>query len=64
LGATYNYGFGSSPVSNGVTINKGYDPDLGWEVTEESSLGLDFGVLNNRLTGTFDVYNRKTKTLF
>ncbi len=63
LGSSYNYGFGSSPVSNGVTVNKGYDPDLGWEVTEESSLGLDFGVLNNRLTGTFDIYNRKTKNL-
>lgn len=63
MGATYNYAFGSSPVSNGVTVNKGYDPDLGWEVTEESSLGLDFGILDKRLTGTFDIYNRKTKNL-
>ncbi|REC50339.1 SusC/RagA family TonB-linked outer membrane protein [Chryseobacterium pennipullorum] len=63
LGSSYNYGYGSASVSNGVTVNKGYDPDLGWEVTEESSLGLDFGILNNRLTGTFDVYNRKTKNL-
>ncbi|MCJ7932460.1 MAG: SusC/RagA family TonB-linked outer membrane protein [Chryseobacterium sp.] len=63
MGASYNYAFGSSPVSNGVTVNKGYDPDLGWEVTEESSLGLDFGILDKRLTGTFDIYNRKTKNL-
>ncbi|WP_454045294.1 SusC/RagA family TonB-linked outer membrane protein [Chryseobacterium sp. Marseille-Q8038] len=63
MGATYNYAFGSSPVSNGVTVNKGYDPGLGWEVTEESSLGLDFGILDKRLTGTFDIYNRKTKNL-
>ncbi|WP_419870517.1 SusC/RagA family TonB-linked outer membrane protein [Chryseobacterium sp. CT-SW4] len=62
-GASYNYGYGGSAVSNGVTVNKGYDPDLGWEVTEESSAGLDFGVLNNRLTGSFDVYNRKTKNI-
>ncbi|WP_312076271.1 SusC/RagA family TonB-linked outer membrane protein [Chryseobacterium sp.] len=62
-GATYNYAFGANPVSNGVTINKGLDPNLGWEITEESSLGLDFGILKNRLTGTFDVYNRKTTNL-
>jgi hypothetical protein len=62
-GVTYNYAYGSNPVSNGYTINKGLDSNLGWEITEESSLGLDFGVLNNRLTGTFDVYDRKTTNL-
>ncbi|WP_333852167.1 SusC/RagA family TonB-linked outer membrane protein [Epilithonimonas sp.] len=62
-GTSYNYAFGGNAVSNGVTINKGLDPNLGWEITEESSLGLDFGVLNNRLTGTFDVYDRKTTNL-
>lgn len=63
-GATYNYGFGnSSAVSNGITVNKGFDPLLGWEITEESSAGLDFGILNNRLTGSIDAYNRETKNL-
>lgn len=62
-GATYNYGFGTSPVSNGITVNQGYDPSLGWEVTEETSLGLDFAILNKRLSGSFDVYNRKTNNL-
>ncbi|WP_312421582.1 SusC/RagA family TonB-linked outer membrane protein [Epilithonimonas sp.] len=62
-GTSYNYAFGGNAVSNGVTINKGLDPNLGWEITEESSLGLDFGVLDNRLTGTFDVYDRKTTNL-
>lgn len=62
-GTDYNYAYGSNAVSNGITVNKGLDPNLGWEITEESSLGLDFGVLNNRLTGSFDVYNRETKNL-
>ena len=62
-GATYNYGFGSSAVSNGITVNKGYDPDLGWEITEEASLGLDFGLLNKRLTGSLDFYNRETTNI-
>ncbi|MFP7655280.1 SusC/RagA family TonB-linked outer membrane protein [Chryseobacterium proteolyticum] len=63
-GTTYNYGFGNANnVSNGITVNKGYDPVLGWEVTEETSAGIDFGVLNNRLTGTIDAYNRETTNL-
>ena len=63
-GTAYNYGYSNgSNVSNGITVNKGYDPVLGWEITEESSLGLDFGILNNRLTGTVDAYNRETTNL-
>ena len=63
-GTSYNYGYSNgSNVSNGITVNKGLDPLLGWEITEESSLGLDFGMLNNRLTGTVDAYNRETKNL-
>ncbi|UZT98881.1 SusC/RagA family TonB-linked outer membrane protein [Chryseobacterium fluminis] len=62
-GSVYNYGFGGTAVSNGVTVNKGYDPSLGWEITEEASLGLDFGFLNSRLTGSFDVYNKETTNI-
>ncbi|PWN72069.1 SusC/RagA family TonB-linked outer membrane protein [Chryseobacterium phosphatilyticum] len=63
-GTNYNYGFGNAnPVSNGITVNKGYDPVLGWEVTEETSLGLDFGLFNKRLTGSIDAYNRETTNL-
>lgn len=63
-GASYNYAYNNaSAVSNGITFNKSYDPDLSWEVTEETSLGLDFGMLDNRLTGAVDLYNRKTKNI-
>ena len=37
------------------------DPTLRWEVTREVNFGLDFGLLKNRLTGSVDVYDRKTK---
>lgn len=36
------------------------DPNIRWEVTQESDLGLDFGLANNRLTGEVDYYNKKT----
>ncbi|MBF6640188.1 SusC/RagA family TonB-linked outer membrane protein [Flavobacterium sp. J49] len=47
----------------GITVDSQVDPSLSWEVTEETSVGLDFGFLNNRLTGTFDVYNKNTNNL-
>lgn len=31
-----------------------------WETIESWNIGLDFGLLNNRLTGSFDYYNRYT----
>jgi TonB-linked SusC/RagA family outer membrane protein len=39
-------------------------PDLRWEQTAQANIGIDFAVLNNRLTGTFDIYRKKTKDLF
>lgn len=40
-----------------------YDPDRRWESTTTTNLGLDFGFLNNRISGSFDIYNKKTKDL-
>lgn len=39
------------------------NPDLEWERTEQINFGLDFGVFNNRISGSIDVYNKKTKDL-
>jgi TonB-linked SusC/RagA family outer membrane protein len=39
------------------------NPDLTWEKNKNWDLGLDFGFLNNRITGTFDYYNRVTNDL-
>lgn len=39
-------------------------PDLRWEKTAQANIGLDFEVLNSRLRGTFDVYQKKTTDLF
>ena len=38
-----------------------FDPQIQWEVTTELNFGLDFSLLKNRLSGTVDVYDRKTK---
>jgi TonB-linked SusC/RagA family outer membrane protein len=56
-GYTYNFGNGLNP---GTTITTFKDPSLGWEVTEEISVGLDFKLLDSRLSGTLDWYNKET----
>ncbi len=40
-----------------------YDPNIKWETTTTSNIGVDFGFLNNRISGSFDYYNRQTKDL-
>lgn len=42
---------------------KNPNPDLRWEQKAEWNLGVDFGLLNNRITGALDLYNRDTKDL-
>jgi iron complex outermembrane receptor protein len=39
------------------------NPDLKWERKAEFDAGLDFALLNNRLTGSIDYYNRNTSDL-
>lgn len=54
----YNGAYGPSygPVSNA-------NPNLKWETKAEFDFGLDFSMLNNRLTGTADYYIRDTRDL-
>jgi TonB-linked SusC/RagA family outer membrane protein len=39
------------------------NPDLKWETTITRNIGLDFSLLNNRLSGTVDAYLNKTNNL-
>jgi TonB-dependent starch-binding outer membrane protein SusC len=39
------------------------DPNIKWEQTTSNDLGLDYGLFNNRITGTVDYYFKKTKDL-
>ena len=52
--ATYYQTYG--PVKNP-------NPDLKWETKKEFNFGLDFGLLNNKINGSLDVYSRKTEDL-
>ncbi|OOQ57725.1 SusC/RagA family TonB-linked outer membrane protein [Mucilaginibacter pedocola] len=39
------------------------NPDLRWERKKELNVGMDIGVLDNRITATVDYYNRTTSDL-
>lgn len=51
-----NWVQGISPVRNP-------NPDLRWEQKEEINVGVDFALFNDRLTGTYDIYQRDTKDM-
>jgi len=36
------------------------NPDLRWERKKELNIGLDFGLVNNRITGALEVFQRRT----
>ena len=63
-GTDYSAVFGSTAGANGTyvpgyTVNR-FFTNLAWEVTAEWDGGIDFEVLNSRLKGSVDYYNRKT----
>ncbi|MBN1952673.1 MAG: TonB-dependent receptor [Bacteroidales bacterium] len=47
---------GFAPISNP-------NPDLKWETKHETNIGIDWMILNSRLGGTIDLYQRDTKDL-
>ncbi|WP_233588540.1 SusC/RagA family TonB-linked outer membrane protein [Flavobacterium sp. LS1P28] len=52
------FGLNGTPV----TVNNA-NPDLKWETTTSSGVGVDFELINNRLTGSLDYYNKNTTDL-
>ena len=53
--------FGTNGSSNsGASFGVNGNPDLKWEVTTQTDIGLEIGMFNDRLTGEFDYYHKKT----
>ncbi|QZT35571.1 TonB-dependent receptor [Halosquirtibacter xylanolyticus] len=47
----------------GVGVNNLANPDITWETSESINFGLDFGLFENRISGSIDVYSKLTKEL-
>ena len=42
---------------------EGYNPDIKWEELAEMNFGIDFGFLNDRITGTVNYFDKKSSDL-
>lgn len=59
---TEPYNFGNVNAI-GTYVSTLPNSKLGWEFSETLNYGLDFGLFNNRLTGTVEYYTTNTKNL-
>ncbi len=59
-GATYPWG---DTPHGGVIANSNGNPNLKWEQTSQVNAAVDFGLLNNRLSGSVEYYVKNTKDL-
>lgn len=55
-GENENYQPGA--IQNNLAVS-----DLRWETTSQTNIGLDFSIMNFRVQGTLDYYNKQTKDL-
>jgi TonB-dependent starch-binding outer membrane protein SusC len=60
-GRTVNPETGQNVITYSPAWNE--NPNLKWEETSEVNIGLDFAFLNQKLSGSIEVYQKKTKDL-
>lgn len=68
-----NTGNDTYPLDASATDLSGYpygsiytrlaNPNIQWEVSTQTNVGLDFGLFNNRLTGTIDYFNKVSSNI-
>ena len=63
----YTYGdsyfYDNGIWNQGLAVASNPNPDLKWETSREINIGLDWSVLEDRLSGSIDVYRKTTKDL-
>jgi TonB-linked SusC/RagA family outer membrane protein len=56
------YNFGDA-TTTGIYLSNVANPNLVWEYTSTINIGLDFGILKNRITGSIEAYKQFTDNL-
>ena len=63
-GTAYDLGgVNTGNLSSGYVATQLVNADLKWESTTEKNIGVDFGFLGGKITGSFDYFDRKTKDI-
>jgi TonB-linked SusC/RagA family outer membrane protein len=53
----------TGPYPGGTIYTRLANPDIQWEVSTQTNVGLDFGLLEGRLSGSIDVFNKNTNKI-
>ncbi|MBO9586574.1 MAG: TonB-dependent receptor [Flavobacterium sp.] len=60
--ANYNYPIGGENAP-GVSLGVAANPDLKWESKLDRNIGVDFGLFDDALTGSFEYFNNKSSDI-
>lgn len=74
VGSQTGSGSGANTIYRSITDNRYMhwlgsqlyawgNPDLTWQTTSELNIGMEFGLLNGRIKGEFNYYDKKTSNL-
>jgi TonB-dependent starch-binding outer membrane protein SusC len=61
--STYNFGQASPGQVGTYLVTSLANTHLHWEQTAQTNIGIDYGFLQNRISGTIDVYRQKTSDI-
>ena len=61
--STYNFGTSTQGQQPAYLVTSLANQSLTWQSTSQTDVGLDFGLFNNRIYGSVDVYNQQTKNI-
>jgi TonB-dependent starch-binding outer membrane protein SusC len=63
-GTAYDiHGVNTGTLPSGFVQTQLGNPNLKWESTSETNIGLDFGFFNEKIFGSFDYFNRNTNNI-
>jgi iron complex outermembrane receptor protein len=55
--------FPTGPYPAGIVYSRLANPDIQWEVSTQSNVGLDFGLFGGKLNGSIDYFNKVSKNI-
>jgi TonB-linked SusC/RagA family outer membrane protein len=55
--------YSRSSTTGGIELSQVQNEDIQWESTKQINVGLDFGLYQDRITGTLDYFDRRTTNM-
>ena len=58
-----DYAFNGGSIADGVILTQVGNPDLKWETSKSVNIGVDFAIIQSKLSGFIEYFNIETKDL-